>query len=207
MESHPRRTTTPPFPISPQPMASNMRPNWFARKCTRARQRAVTLVEVIMSLGVLGLVAASVMSVTFMIRSTAEQAVYQNTSLTLAQGYIEQLRSLDYESLSTAAAPSSTTRIALISASGGAVTDETGGTLSNGEWAREVVFLDETANGTRIQPLTFRFRPTLGSLEAATGGVALGVEIRIDFETTYNWGVTRVYRGTLRSVRSKVPTY
>lgn len=173
------------------------------RVCTSFRStRAVSLVELVVSLGILSIVAVSLISVTFMIRSTAEQTVYQNTALTLAQGYLEQLRSLDYTSLSSAAA-TNTVRLALINASGNNVTDTGGNDLNNGDWAQEIVFLDVNASGQPIQPLTFRFRPVLTNMT----GTAIGVEISLVFQTTYNWGVTRTYGGTLRSVRSSVPTY
>jgi hypothetical protein len=164
--------------------------------------RAVSLVELVISMAVMTIVSVSVISVTFLIRSTAEQAVYQNTALTLAQGYLEQLRSLDYASLSAAATSSGNT-LALINAAGNTVRDEAGNLLNAGDWAREVVFLDVNTRGANIQPLTFRFRPVLTNMPST----AAGVEITVFFETTYNWGVTRTYRGALRSVRSSVPTY
>ncbi|AOS45376.1 hypothetical protein Verru16b_02457 [Lacunisphaera limnophila] len=167
-----------------------------------ACQRAVSLVEVVVSLGILTIVAVSVLSVTFMIRSTAEQAVYQNTALTLAQGYLEQLRSLDYTSLA-AAASSTSNPLSLINAAGNAVSDESGNAMNAGDWARERVFLDINAAGANIQPLTFRFRPVLTNMT----GTAIGVEITVFFETTYDWGVRRTYNGALRTVRSSVPTY
>lgn len=190
-------------PEIPHPNRSLGRPRGPGRTFAQlACHRAVSLVELVVSLGILTIVAVSMISVTFLIRSTAEQAVYQNSALTLAQGYLEQLRSLDYTSLSTAAA-STSSPLALINAAGATVTDEAGNALNNGDWAREVVFLDVNANGQNIQPLTFRFRPVLTNMT----GTAVGVELSVFFETTYNWGVTRTYRGALRSVRSSVPTY
>lgn len=177
-------------------------PSGHQRRFTSRSCRAVSLVELVVSMGVMTIVAVSMISVTFLIRSTAEQAVYQNTALTLAQGYLEQLRSLDYNSLSLAATSTGNT-LALINAAGDTVRDESGNLLNAGDWAREVVHLDINASGANIQPLTFRFRPVLTNMT----GTAVGVEIVVFFETTYNWGVTRTYRGALRTVRSSVPTY
>lgn len=191
----------PPAALNHTPAKPNRR-NPRRSLARLACRRAVSLVELVVSLGIMTIVAVSLISVTFLIRSTAEQAVYQNSALTLAQGYLEQLRSLDYTSLSGAAANAGTT-LSLINASGAVVTDEAGNALNNGDWAREVVFLDINANGQNIQPLTFRFRPVLTNLT----GNAIGVELTVFFETTYNWGVTRTYRGALRSVRSSIPTY
>lgn len=174
------------------------------------KHAGMSLVEVVIALGILGIVASGIVGVTFHIRSMSEQTVYQNTSLTLAQGYIEQLRSLDYNTLDAAARDASNSvALPLTNAGGAQATDTSSGTLNNGEWSQETVFLDETAAGTPIQPLTFRFRPVLTSLTVATAGTtrATGVEITVFFQTTYNFGVTRSFSGALRTVRSSVPTY
>jgi hypothetical protein len=55
--------------------------------------------------------------------------------------------------------------------------------------------------------MDFRFRAVLTSLETATTNLASGVEIIIQYQVTYDYGVRRVVNGTLRSVRSSVPTY
>lgn len=168
--------------------------------------RGLSLVEVVISLGILAVIAGGTVGVTFQVRSMSEQTVYENTALTFAQGYLEQLRSLDYNTLLSAAG-SGSVPLELINASGVTITDEGGGEMANGDWARETVFLDENAAGSPIQPMTFRFRPVLTSLAASTGGTAAGVELTLVFQTTYNFGVTRTFNGTLRSVRSSVPTY
>jgi hypothetical protein len=164
------------------------------------------LVEVMVALSILAFVATSIAAVTFRVRTMAEQTVYQNTALVLAQGYVEQLRSLDYTTLA-AAASASTVALPLINASGATVTDESAGVMGNGDWSTETVFLDENAVGTPIQPLQFRFQPVLTNLLTATGGVANGVEITVNYSTTYNFGQARTFSGTLRTVRSGVPTY
>ncbi|MBI5422441.1 MAG: hypothetical protein HZA32_00035 [Opitutae bacterium] len=155
------------------------------------------------ALGIFAITATSVVAVTFRIRSMAEQTIYQNTALVLAQGYVEQLRSVDYTTLSSAAA-NSAIALPLVNATGAAATDTSGGSLGNGDWSSEVVYLDEDSAGHSIQPLTFRFQPVLNLLSPTT---AAGVEITVNYETTYNFGLTRTFRGTLRTVRSGIPTY
>jgi prepilin-type N-terminal cleavage/methylation domain-containing protein len=173
-----------------------------------AALRGLTLIEVMISLGIFALVATSVVAVTFRIRSMAEQTVYQNTALVLAQGYIEQLRSLDYPTLERAAQDATgTVALALVNAGGATVADTSGGVLGNGDWSSETVFLDENANGTPIQPLQFRFQPVLTSLTTSTSGAASGVEITVNYQTTYNFGHTQTFTGSLRTVRSAIPTY
>ncbi len=167
----------------------------------------MTIVEVIIALGLLAILSVSVISVTFQVRSMAEQTVYQNTALTLAQGYMEQVRHLDYTTLK-ACAQSASVALPLDKTDGTPVVPESGsGVFGNSVWSKERVFLDQTASGTPIQPMDFRFRAVLTSLETATTNLASGVEITIQYQVTYDYGVRRVVNGTLRSVRSSVPTY
>jgi type II secretory pathway pseudopilin PulG len=168
----------------------------------------MTLTEVVIALGLLAILSASVISITFQIRSNAEQSVYQNTALTLAQGYMEQIRHLDYTTLKSVAQDSSSSvTLPLNNASGGAITPVSGSFFGNGVWSTETIYLDQDAHGRAIQPVTFKFRAVLASLETATSGLASGVEVVLYYQTAYNFGVTRTFNGTLRSVRSSVPTY
>ena len=168
----------------------------------------MTLSEVIIAMTLLAVLATSVISITFQIRSNAEQTIYQNTSLTLAQGYMEQIRHLDYTTLKAVAQDaSSSVSLPLMNASGGAITPVSGSFFGNGIWSTEVIYLDQDASGAAIQPVTFNFRPVLTSLETATSNLASGVEVILYYQTTYNFGVTRTFNGSLRSVRSSVPTY
>lgn len=166
----------------------------------------MTITEVIVALTLLAVLSTSIISITFQVRSKAEESIYQNTALTLAQGYMEQIRHLDYTTLRSVA-QSSTTILPLMNASGNAITTVSGGDFCSGVWSTETIYLDQNARGQPIQPVTFKFRPVLTSLETAMSGFASGVEIVIFYQTTYNFGVTRTHNGSLRSVRSSVPSY
>ena len=175
---------------------------------TPPRSDAYSLIEVLVGMAIFTMMSAGLISMTFQVRSTAEENVYQNTALALGQAYLEQIRSIDFSRLrDVALATSGSDTLPLIDTQGVTITDEDGGVLTNGEWAREVVMLDETQDGTPRQPMTFRFRPVLTDLATNTSGAASGVEITVFFETTYNYGVSRTYRSSLRTVRSNVPTY
>ena len=168
----------------------------------------MTLTEVIVGLTLLAIVATSIIGITFQVRSKAEEAVYQNTALTLAQGYMEQIRHLDYTTLRAVAQDSSSAvPLPLNNASGNAITPVSGTFFGNGTWSTETIYLDQNSQGQPIQPVTFRFRAVLTSLETALSGLASGVEVTIYYRTTYNFGVTRTNNGSLRSVRSSVPSY
>lgn len=148
------------------------------------------------------------LALTFQVRASSEEAVYNNTALTLAQAYLEQMRSSDFATLQAAAVDASgTVGLDLISSAGTVLTDTSGGTLANGDWASETIMLDEDEAGNPRQPLTFRFRPLLVDLTSTTAGQADGVEIMLYYETTYNFGSVRTKNGSLRTVRSNVATF
>ena len=167
----------------------------------------MTLVEVMVALVLLAMLSVSVISITFQVRSMAEQSVYQNTALTLAQGYMEQIRHLDYTTLSAVAQDAASSVPLPLDNSSGTSINASGNVLFNGSWYSEIIYLDQSVSGKPIQPMPFRWRPVLTSLEVATGGVAAGVEVTIYYQVTYNFGVRRVVNGALRSVRSSIPTY
>jgi type II secretory pathway pseudopilin PulG len=179
------------------------------RSFLRARPHSgYSLVEVVIGLGIFSFAAAGLIALTLLMRSNAEEAVYHNTALTLAQGYIEQIRSSDYATIQAAATDATgVIGINLLSSSGAILDDESGGVLANGDWAQETVMLDETPEGEPKQPMLFRFRSVLTDLTAASGNTANGVEIVLHYETNYNFGRPRSHRGSLRTVRSNIPTY
>ncbi len=176
--------------------------------CSQDNPRGYSLVEVVIATGLFALLAGGIIATTLVIRSTAEETVYQNTALTVAQAYLEQIRSTDYGTLRAAAEDTgSTIELALVDSAGATLTDEDGNQMNNGDWAREVIMLDEKEDGTPIQPMTFRFRPVLTSLSGVTSSVADGVEVILHYEITYNFGLQQSHNGSLRTVRSNVPTY
>lgn len=172
------------------------------------RHQAYTLIEVVIGMTLFIMISLGLISMTFQVRSTSEESVYQNMTLVLGQAYMEQIRSIDFSRLSDIARNvAGNNNFVLYNTAGNIITDEGGGVLTNNEWAREVVWLDETETGQPRQPMTFRFRPLLTDLGVTTSGAAAGVEITVFFETTFNYGVERTYRSSFRSVRSDVPTY
>ncbi len=194
---HPAPSTQHPAPSTQHPVSQK-----------RQGQAGMTLTEVVIALGLLALLSASAISITFQVRSSAEQSVYQNTALTLAQSYMEQIRHLDYTTLKAVAQDTANAVILpLNNASGGTITPVSGSFFGNSIWSSETIYLDQNTQGQPIQPVTFKFRPVLTSLETATSDLASGVEIVIYYQTTYNFGVARTFNGALRSVRSSVPAY
>ncbi|MCU0791827.1 MAG: prepilin-type N-terminal cleavage/methylation domain-containing protein [Opitutaceae bacterium] len=167
--------------------------------------RAFTLVETVVSLSVFTILSLGILAVIAQVRRQAEANVYENTALTLAQGYIEQLRSLSYDELLNAAQNTSAP-LMLRGAHGVTLSDEAGGVLHNRDWAAEVVMLDRNDAGQEIQPMPFRFQIALSTLGGGSIGPN-GIEVALTYETILPLANDRPLRRTLRTVRSVVPTY
>lgn len=172
------------------------------------QERGFTLIESVVSLGVFTVICLGVLAVVIQIRRLAENNVYENTALTMAQGYVEQLRSLPFGELVNASAVGAA-NLNLLSANGAGalLTDTSGGALNDNEWTREIVTLDRDQTGRDTQPMLFSFRVDLADLRPLTGSGANGVEITLTYEYTPPDGRKRSVRRTLRTVRSVVPSY
>lgn len=169
-------------------------------------RRAYSLVEAIVGLTILTILSGGAIAASLFVRRTAEETVYHNTALTVAQAYVEQLRSIEYGLLSQSARVAGSP-INLIASNGLYLTNESGGVFANNTWASETIMLDEDEQGNPRQPMTLRIRPILVDLPGVTANAARGVEIILHYETTYNFGFVGTHRGSLRNVRSNVPTY
>jgi Tfp pilus assembly protein PilV len=187
------------------------------------RSRALTLIEVMVSMGIFTLISLGVLALVTQVRRIAENNVYENTAITMAQGYVEQVRSLSYAELLTAATYADTPpappapdpgigELRLFSANGGSaivLRNEAGRPLRRGQWARERVFLDRNSKNEDSQPMDFRFRVNLTNLNnpSLLAVAPMGIEITVDYQITLPDGRNRTLTRSIRNVRSAVPTY
>ena len=65
----------------------------------RRRARAMSLAEIIVALFVLSLSISGILAVQMQSRRLTEGSVYQNTALTIVQGYLEQMKNMSLKSL------------------------------------------------------------------------------------------------------------
>lgn len=63
---------------------------------SKFRLKGFTLVEAMISVGILGIVAAGVSSVTIMTSRISHANVYENTAFNIVQAYAEQIKSIDF---------------------------------------------------------------------------------------------------------------
>lgn len=165
-------------------------------------------------IGLFAILAGSLMSLTWMVRADSEENVYNTMSLAMAQSYMEQLRGVSYPTLKSAA-DSTSAVLPLVNSTGAAATDTAGGGITNGDanWAQETVYLDQDANGNPIDPMVFHFKVALTDLQTLSPGsgngstTVSGIEVVMLYQCSYNFGIPRIYNGSLRTVISATPTY
>lgn len=66
------------------------------------RQKGYSLVEVMISVGILTIVAAGISSVTMMTSRIAYSNIYENTAYNIAQAYAEQIKSINFTAIRNA---------------------------------------------------------------------------------------------------------
>ncbi|HVU18939.1 MAG TPA: prepilin-type N-terminal cleavage/methylation domain-containing protein [Candidatus Didemnitutus sp.] len=63
------------------------------------QNRGMTLVEVVTALAILAMTLTGILAIQLQSRRLTEGSVYQNTALTIVQGYLEQMKNMDLNSL------------------------------------------------------------------------------------------------------------
>ena len=67
--------------------------NAFEKK----RMQGMTLVEVMIAMVILSIFSITILSAVLLGRRLSEANIYENTALTVAQGYMEQIKSMEYD--------------------------------------------------------------------------------------------------------------
>ena len=183
--------------------------------------RGLTLVEVMISMLILTLAGLGLIKVTYQLRVTAEDNIHQSTATVLAQGYLEQLCRLPYNSSLAASTYTMYSPPGLVQIANGAavqLTDNNGNaitTLTNGGAAYSaIVYLDQDVHGNPTYPMNFSItnfvvtdlsKATGGNASHSTVGSADGMSIEIDFSENYVLGgVTRSFSSSVRTVVANV---
>lgn len=165
----------------------------------RTRYRhGFTLTEIIISLFILTMMGLSFVATAIQARKLSEAAVYHATALSAAQGYMEQIMSMEYQYLLNAyyapgAAPLPTQ-----------LDQGTDDDLYLNVVNTKEVVVDVDANGNTSKTLEIKFTPRLNNLSGSLSYDAM--EITLEYE----WmapGTNTPHKRALRSARSYVPTF
>lgn len=173
--------------------------------------RALTLIEVMLALSVLSILSLTILSSILLSRRLAESNVYENTALTVTQGYLEQIKSMEYDVITgclISGDPMPCKSISILAAGPNIEEDDP---LEIGVENLKTVAIDLKDDGTGTNTfyeivMQYKITPTVTNLEPALGIQAL--EIRMDYEfLSPETGVPSWRTGSVRFIKSWVPTF
>jgi hypothetical protein len=206
-----------------------------------ARCRALTLVEVIVAATVLALLSVGLLATLIQSRNLTEGSIYQNSANTIMQGYVEQIKNMEFSDLpyttptgivmpgSTIGAPSSilTRGVRRVAAAGGGtenITDILN--ISNAVIVPDsaLILEDETPPGVveniklfdlnntpenTADDLRLRIWIWIKDLSGTSTDATLVRGITVIYSWRPNNSTTnaRSFVGTVRTIRSAVPTF
>lgn len=176
---------------------------------TRARG-GFSLVEVMLSLFILGLTATAVLATVLTSRRLSETAIYENMAFTVGQSFLEQIKSMEFEDVQQAVADPTNRRLDTVRAGVelGNLSNILRQPLKVGEWNPPLnerplqVLIDlqrksGSAANNSIDPVTglpevrdqpvympMRIRPRLRSMRNDAGAALNAIEVIVDYVYT-----------------------
>lgn len=156
-----------------------------------------SLAEIMIALMLFGIMATAFMASTSFAHKVAQSSIYESTALTVATGYIEQVKSIEYETLAACILDNSTPIPTMINQG----TDDP---LYIGKYTSKTVPIRMDDKGSVLQTMKLEVRPELSNIFSATGEKLLTIEIH------YRWtepGSSRQRENCIRTARSYVPTF
>jgi Tfp pilus assembly protein PilV len=159
----------------------------------------MTLAETVIGMVVFSIMAGGIIGLVLQSRRMAESAIRENTAVTVTQGYLEQIKSIEYSALVDAIADPSNVAI-------GTKTDQdTNDPIMLNVRNQKTLVIHTTDAGAPTRFMRFWITPRATNL-AASGRRAL------TFTTVFEWEgnerqMGEISTSTIRFVRSYVPTY
>lgn len=173
-------------------------------------RRGLTLVETMIALSIFTVLAAGLSASIILSRKLAEANVYESTALTVATGYLEQLKNIPFGDTED---PLNGTLMAAIQSGTGAKLDTkkdqgTDDPIYLGVATTRPVLIDrrEHEDGSLRSELwmDFTVQPEMRYLEPLNGLQAIEITIHYTWRTPANQVLTQ---RTIKTVRSNVPTF
>ena len=184
-------------------------------------RRGLTLVECMVSLSILAFMLLSLLQVLIHSRRTTEESIAQASTLTAIEGYMEQMKSMDYDDLPTSEAtnPSSDPEVPTL-------LDQTTSDTIYLSWGSPPATLPDTGSSPtgavdNVRLLDINNTPATEADDLKINiwtwvsdltGTATDVESCKAITLIYTWEFTdgartRIHRNIVRSMRSVVPTF
>lgn len=165
---------------------------------TNQSRDGLTLVEVMLAIALLGILSAGITSAIVQSRRLAETNIYESTAVTIAVGYLEQMRAMDYDSLITSINDPSIPLPTKID-------QGTNDPLFLNQRNEKEVTINVDEHGNPDVTMTLAVYPELQNLEPTTGLKA--IQIKLSYEWVQPGSSTLISRRTVRTVRSWVETF
>ena len=148
----------------------------------------MSLVELLVSMGIFTIMAGTTVALVMQTRRIAEQNIYESTAQTAAQGYLEQLKTMTYTTLTATSLPTQPQAI------------------TRGSWnTPPAIDINLTPTNT-VDDVPFRIRPTITNLSPINGFPCYEIVIDYEYDSKI-FGKTRTRSGGVRLVRAQVPTF
>jgi len=184
--------------------------NEFEKAANRFRQRSgVTLVEMLVAMSILTLVGVGLLSGFVQTRRMTEGSIYLNSATTVAQGYIEQIKNMEFASLDQNPLPTLFDRGTSDSLSiSPNVADISVGDPNTDVPNVKRFDLNNTPDDTS-DDLLLTFYAYIEDLtdEANRVGECRRISLRYSYSQNNGAGGTLSYTNTISSIRSEVPTF
>jgi len=159
----------------------------------------MTLAETVVGMVVFSLIAAGIIGLTLQSRRMAESAIRENIAATVTQGYLEQIKSIEYSALVDAIADPGNISIHT------KTDQDTDDPILLNVRNQKTLVTHTSDDGTATQFMRFWITPQ-GTDLASTGRRALTFTVLFEWESNER-KIGDISSSTIRFVRSYVPTY
>ena len=159
-----------------------------------------SLVEVMISLSILGILAAGISSAMLHARRLAESNIYESTALTVAIGFLEQIKNIDYDTvLSSINDPAGTPLLTKINLG------DDQALFLNVENSIPNIVINVDANGNPTRQMQMWVTPEINDLEPLAANIKV-----LETKLTFKWKSLETDKNRtdiVRFVRSYVETF
>ncbi|RKX33815.1 MAG: hypothetical protein DRP71_09215 [Verrucomicrobia bacterium] len=159
----------------------------------------MTLAETVVGMAVFSLIAGGIIGLTLQSRRMAESAIRENVAATVTQGYLEQIKSIEYSALVDAIADPGNVSIHT------KTDQDTNDPIQLNVRNQKTLVTNTADDGTATRFMRFWITPRATNL-TATGRRALTFTVLFEWEGN-DRQIGDVSSSTIRFVRSYVPTY
>ncbi len=178
----------------------------------------MSLIEVMIAMTIFSVLAVTILSSVLLSRRIAEANIYGNTALTITQGYLEQIKSMEYnvvlDSVGDNSIPLPTKSISAITSTTGAGIEIDDPIYINSQKehasnSKKVVIDIRNPESANPSPVTMSYliRPTVVDLDTGANPLR-ALEITLEYQfLSPEKGSPELRDGTVRLVKSFVPTF